>query len=107
MNFPLKTSVRLKEAEAASVEKITSQGSDQAAALTQLTGVLLGTEPSAATALHAVVVAGLKAIDARAEEIGYQRLAAFLATDDETRRWLQSRRARAVQYDIAPVRETA
>lgn len=94
MPFPLKTSVRIKESEAAHVEKIASQGTDESAALAALTGVALGPAPSAATALHAVVVAGLQAIEERAQEIGYQRLAEFTATDDESRRWRASRRTR-------------
>lgn len=97
MPFPLKTSVRIKPSEAEHVEKIAAQGTDQAQALSALTGIVLGTAPSAATTLHAVVAAGLKAIEDRAQEIGYRRLAEFTDTDEESRRWRESRRARAAR----------
>ena len=98
MCFPLKTSVRLAAAEAEDVQKIASQGSDEAAALALLTGVALGQKPSAAATLHAVVAAGLKAIEEKAEEIGYTRQAQFEATHPDCVAWRDAMRIYGMQF---------
>lgn len=64
-------------------------------------GVALSPTPSEAEALHALVALGRTVFEQAVEEEGYQRLAAFNATDDEARNWRASRRARAVRRSAA------
>lgn len=93
----VRKSVPLHHEDLKDLQRVRSHGSIEAIALHELTGVTLGEKPSEAEALHAIVEAGRQAIALKAEEIGYQRLAEFLKTDDESQRWRASRRTRAAR----------
>lgn len=89
MTFPLKTSVRLLPAEAEDAQKVASPGTDERTALTLLTGAEFGEKPSAAAVLHAVIQAGLKAVEDEALAIALRRESAFMAEDPECQQWEQ------------------
>lgn len=91
----MRATVGLTADEVAEIAKIKDSGTPEATALDSLTGITLGSKASAAQTVHALVAAGIQAIQDKAEEIGYQRLAVFLETDEESKAWQASRRARA------------
>jgi hypothetical protein len=55
---------------------------------------------SEAERLHALIVLGRRALEEKVLEIGYRRLAEFLETDEESRRWRESRRARNIRRSV-------
>ncbi len=77
MTATLRATVGLSADEAAALGHLTDATDPQAIALDSLTGITLGLGASTAQQVHALVVAGLKAVEKKAEEIGYTRQAAF------------------------------
>lgn len=92
-----RATVGLGPAEAEVISRLTTDGSPEATALHELTGIVLDPRSSKAQRVHAAIVAGLQVLEARAEEIGYERLAKFRETDPEHQAWRASRRARAAR----------
>lgn len=100
-----RTYVPLTENDIGYLDLVRQGDGDDCDALYELTGIRANQHLPEARLLHAVVEAGMKAISQKAEEIGYQRLAEFVATDEESQRWKESRRARAahrMSQDEAP-----
>lgn len=97
MTATLRATVGLSADEAAALGHLTDATDPQAIALDSLTGITLGLGASTAQQVHALVVAGIQAVEKEAEEIGYRSLAEFLKTDDESKAWRESRRARALR----------
>jgi hypothetical protein len=97
MTATLRATVGLSADEAAALTRIQDSATPQAIALDSLTGITLGGKASTAQQVHALIVAGLQAVEKEAERIGYRDLAEFLKTDDESRAWRESRRSRALK----------
>lgn len=91
----IKTTARLDEDEAALVARLKDPGTDEAEALKEITGLSDLTNAPAATVVHALVEAGITAVQEKAEEVGLSRLSAFLKQDPEHLAWVASRRKRA------------
>ncbi len=89
--------VPLTEDDLKDLRRIRMDGSDEAVALHALTGDVFTEHTSEASALHALVEAGRQALAAKKEEIGHAKLAQFIATDEESKRWRESRRARSAR----------
>lgn len=92
-----RVTVGLSADEAAVLDKLKKDDAPEAATLSSLTGITLGPSASDAKTIHALVVAGLQAVQELAEEIGYQRLAEFVRTDEESQAWRASRRTRSAR----------
>lgn len=86
MATALRTTARLNEAEAALVQKLRTGGSDESLALHALTNTAV-TDATNAEAVHALIEAGMKAIEEKTEEIGYARQAQFEATHPDCVAW--------------------
>lgn len=97
MDEALRTTFRFKPQEAHFAALLRRPASDESAALCELTGYDDLTHAPAATLLHALVEAGMAAVRVKAEEGSYRRLAEHLATDQESKAWRESRRARAAR----------
>jgi hypothetical protein len=95
MTDTLRTTLRLNEIEAACAAKLRDPSTPEAAAIRDLTGKDDLSGAPVVTIAHALIEAGIKAVNDRAEEVGYNRLREFLKTDDEHKAWRASRRRRA------------
>lgn len=92
----IKTTTRLDEAEADFAARLKNPDTDEAVALRQITGLEDLAHAPAATVVHALIEAGITAVQQKAEEVGMRRLADFLKTDPDHQAWIASRRKRAM-----------
>lgn len=88
--------VPLNEEDLHALSCVKSPGTDEAAALQELTGVSLGSRPSKAAAIHALVEAGRKAVEEKALEIAYRREAEFTAAHKDCQQWTSAMSGRAL-----------
>jgi hypothetical protein len=94
MTAAKRATVRLTEGETEDLEKLKDPEHPYSMVIGVLTGASVGPTTSDAQAVHALVTAGLKAVRRKAEELQYDKLAAFLRSDPEHLAWVESRRAR-------------
>lgn len=96
MSTVLRTTARLDEQEAAFAARMKMTGTDEAAAMRELTGYEDLSHAPAATIVHALIEVGIKTVRDKAEEVGRVRLTEFLRTDPEHLAWRNSRRQRGI-----------
>lgn len=90
MNTTARKSIPFDADDAETVRSLEQEGSPERVALHAVTGITLGTKPSEAERLHAILIAGRKAIEAKALEIGYARAAEFDRTNPERQQWINA-----------------
>lgn len=102
MSDALRTTFRFNDTETDMAVQLRRPDSVEAQAVRELTGHENLVHAPAATLLHTLVEAGIKAIQAEAERIRYQRLGEFLKNDPEHKAWKASRaRRRAMRRSEA------
>jgi hypothetical protein len=102
MSAEIRTTFRYDQAEAAFAARVMDPASAEAEAVRRLTGHtdLAGAPVTVLT--HALIRAGMRAIEAETMQVGHERLAAFLRTDHEHRAWADSRRKRRSERPVEP-----
>lgn len=94
MTVRVRKQVPLDTDDLSVLEQLGRDGSAQAVALHAVTGIVTTRKTSEAERLHAILVAGRKAITEKALEIGYARAAEFDRTDPERQQWTHAMRRR-------------
>lgn len=102
MTSPLRVTVSLSADEVAVVERMKHAGTAEAATLHDLTGITVPTGASAAQSVHALLVAGLTAIEKEAERIGYARQAEFERDHPDCVAWRAVQGARRLPAFMSP-----
>lgn len=97
MATTLRTTARLNEAEAELVQKLKTGGSDESIALHALTHTAV-IDATNAEAVHAVIEAGVRAIEAKALEIGFARAAEYEKDHPEVQAWRSAMRGRHLRH---------
>ena len=90
----MRTTVGLDAEEAEIIKRVQDDNSLEAKALGVLTGITVENESPLSQYVHALLAAGIRAVERQVEESGYHRLAEFRKTDPEHAAWRASRRAR-------------
>lgn len=91
---PKRVTVGLDAAEAAILERIKEGDSIEATALGSLINITLTTKASVSQSVHAILVAGIQAIEAEALEIGYRKQAEYEASHPDCQAWRRAMRGR-------------
>lgn len=86
--------VPLDPEDIADIDALRSHDEDKVTALETLTDIHLKDNPSEAQVLHALLVAGRKALADKALEIGFERAAAYERSHPEVQRWRKAMRGR-------------
>lgn len=94
MTDALRTTFRFRPDEADFAALLKRPGSGEATAVSRLSRFGDLSEATPSLMLHALVDIAMRAIREEKGRIEGEKLAAFLATDDEHQRWTQSRRNR-------------
>lgn len=94
MTTQVRKQVPLDADDLAVLERLGYDGSPEAVALHAVTGIRTMRGTSEAERLHALIVAGRKAVQEKALEMGSAKAAEFDRTDPERQQWISAMRHR-------------
>lgn len=92
-----RTTFRFNDQEAAFAALLRQPTSDEAEAVRDIAGYDDLSHAPAATLLHVLVDAGIRAVQEQADHVRYARLAEFVKNDPEHQAWHQACRARRIR----------